>query len=54
FIDFDLSGEHDPATGPPLVDPSYGGIREVPEWAFKDRKCNPFAVDLWCLGFMIQ
>ncbi|KAJ7902377.1 kinase-like domain-containing protein, partial [Mycena leptocephala] len=54
WIDFDLSGEHDPSQGPPLVDPRYGGTREVPEFAFPDQQCNPFAVDVWCLGFLIQ
>ncbi|KAJ6476541.1 kinase-like domain-containing protein [Mycena vitilis] len=54
WIDFDLSGEHDPSVGPPLVEPGYGGVSHVPEFAFKDQKCNPFAVDVWCLGFMIQ
>ncbi|KAJ6625269.1 kinase-like domain-containing protein, partial [Mycena sp. CBHHK59/15] len=54
WIDFDLSGEHDPSTGPALVEPRYGGTRYVPEFAFLDQMCNPFAVDIWCLGFMIQ
>ncbi|KAJ6625267.1 kinase-like domain-containing protein [Mycena sp. CBHHK59/15] len=54
WIDFDLSAEHDPSTGPALVEPRYGGTREVPEFAFEDQLCNPFAVDVWCLGFMIQ
>lgn len=54
WIDFDLSGEHDPLRGPPLVDSRYSGTREVPEFAFPDQKCNPFAVDVWRLGFLIQ
>ncbi|KAJ7092040.1 kinase-like domain-containing protein [Mycena belliarum] len=54
WADFDLSGVHDPSTGPPLVFPGYGGTREVPEWAFPDQRCDPFAVDVWCLGFMIR
>ncbi|KAJ6625289.1 hypothetical protein B0H10DRAFT_2315107 [Mycena sp. CBHHK59/15] len=54
WIDFDLSSEHNPSTGPALVEPGYGGTREVPEFAFEDQLCNPFAVDVWCLGFMIQ
>ncbi|KAJ7831886.1 hypothetical protein B0H13DRAFT_2256562 [Mycena leptocephala] len=54
WIDFDLSGEHDPLRGPPLVDPRYSGTREVPEFAFPDQKCNPFAVDVWRLGFLVQ
>ncbi|KAJ7092012.1 hypothetical protein B0H15DRAFT_883449 [Mycena belliarum] len=54
WIDFDLSGEHDPATGPALVEPGYGGTRGVPEFAFSDRMCDPFAVDVWCLGNMVR
>ncbi|KAJ7658010.1 kinase-like domain-containing protein [Mycena rosella] len=54
WIDFDLSGEHDPTKGPPLTEPCYGGTRSVPEFAFRDRMCDPFAVDVWCLGNMIR
>ncbi|KAJ7658019.1 kinase-like domain-containing protein [Mycena rosella] len=54
WIDFDLSGVYDPSAGPPLVDTGYGGNRQVPEWAFPDQQCNPFAVDIWCLGHMIR
>ncbi|KAJ7141216.1 hypothetical protein C8R44DRAFT_931635 [Mycena epipterygia] len=35
WIDFDMSGEHDPSTGP-LTSPNYGGTRDVPEFAFPD------------------
>ncbi|KAJ7640302.1 hypothetical protein DFH06DRAFT_1477850 [Mycena polygramma] len=54
WIDFDLSGEHDPSKGPPRTDPCYGGTRGVPEWAFPEQQCNPFAVDVWCLGKMVH
>ncbi|KAJ7782450.1 hypothetical protein DFH07DRAFT_909276 [Mycena maculata] len=54
WIDFDLSGEYDPSTGPPAHRPGYGGTRDVPEWAYPDRPCNPFAVDVYCLGNMIR
>ncbi|KAJ7782462.1 hypothetical protein DFH07DRAFT_790713, partial [Mycena maculata] len=54
WIDFDLSGEYDPSTGPPAQRPGYGGTRTVPEWAYPDRPCNPFAVDVYCLGNMIR
>ncbi|KAJ6516869.1 hypothetical protein C8R47DRAFT_1268607, partial [Mycena vitilis] len=50
WIDFDLSGEHDPSKGPPRTDPCYGGTRE---WAFPEQ-CNPFAVDVWCLAKMVH
>ncbi|KAJ7680941.1 hypothetical protein DFH06DRAFT_1032188 [Mycena polygramma] len=54
WIDFDLSGGHDPSAGPALVDPCYGGTRYVPEWAFPEKQCNPFAVDVWCLAYIIR
>ncbi|KAJ7181370.1 hypothetical protein C8R43DRAFT_1229294 [Mycena crocata] len=54
WIDFDLSGEHDPTIGPPLTQPVYGGTRPVPEFVFQDRLCDPFAVDVYCLGNIIQ
>ncbi|KAJ6631304.1 hypothetical protein B0H10DRAFT_2159705 [Mycena sp. CBHHK59/15] len=54
WIDFDLSTEHDPSTGAALVEPRYGGTQEFPKFAFEDQLCDPFAVDVWCLGFLIQ
>ncbi|KAJ7143383.1 kinase-like domain-containing protein [Mycena crocata] len=54
WIDFDLSGEHDPTNGPPLTPPGYGGTRPVPEFAFEDHLCDPFAVDVYCLGNIIR
>ncbi|KAJ7637475.1 kinase-like domain-containing protein [Mycena rosella] len=54
WIDFDLSVEHDPTKGPPLTAPGYGGNKNVPEFRFKDRMCDPFAVDVWCLGDLIR
>ncbi|KAJ7162139.1 kinase-like domain-containing protein, partial [Mycena filopes] len=54
WIDFDVSGEYDPSQGPPLTDPGYGGNRNVPEWAHLEEQCNPFAVDVWCLGDLLR
>ncbi|KAJ7665727.1 kinase-like domain-containing protein [Mycena rosella] len=54
WIDFDHSGEHDPTNGSPLTELCYGGTHGVPEFAFQDRMCDPFAVDVWCLGNMIR
>ncbi|KAJ6525875.1 hypothetical protein DFH09DRAFT_1095431 [Mycena vulgaris] len=45
---------HDPSAGPPLVDLGYGGTYGVPEWGFLEQRCNPFPVDVWCLGNMIH
>ncbi|KAJ7646819.1 kinase-like domain-containing protein [Roridomyces roridus] len=52
IIDFDLSGVHDPSKGPPRTLPGYGGTRGVPEFDY-DQLCNPFAVDVYCLGSLI-
>ncbi|KAJ7441729.1 hypothetical protein FB451DRAFT_1190916 [Mycena latifolia] len=52
WMDFDLFGVYDPSAGPPLVDTGYRGTHEVHEWAILDQPCNPFAVNVWCLGFM--
>ncbi|KAJ6507324.1 kinase-like domain-containing protein [Mycena vitilis] len=54
WIDFDLSDVYDPSKGPPLTEPGYGGLHGVPEWAFPERMCNPFAVDIWCLGYTFR
>ncbi|KAJ7646822.1 kinase-like domain-containing protein [Roridomyces roridus] len=56
FIDFDLSGVHDSATGPPHIYAGYGGTRGVPEFANAkdDEECDPFAVDVYCLGNLIR
>jgi len=54
LIDFDLSGVYNPSAGPPLMLPGYGGTRGVPEFKFQDQQCNPFAVDVWCLGNFIK
>ncbi|KAJ7646833.1 hypothetical protein FB45DRAFT_1099009 [Roridomyces roridus] len=54
LIDFDLSGVHDPSTGLPLMVPGYGGTRGVPESQNKDEDCDPFAVDVFCLGNLVR
>ncbi|KAJ7646812.1 hypothetical protein FB45DRAFT_182214 [Roridomyces roridus] len=50
IIDFDLSGVHDPSKDPPRTLPGYGGTRGVPEFGQNDQLCDPFAVDVYCLG----
>ncbi|KAE9399526.1 hypothetical protein BT96DRAFT_965595 [Gymnopus androsaceus JB14] len=53
FIDWNMSKQYDPAHGPPLQNPGYGGDQSVPE--FKRREpCNPFKVDVYCLGNAIR
>jgi len=34
--------------------PCYGGTRQVPEWAFPEQKCSPFAVDVWCPAYLVR
>ncbi|KAJ4490917.1 hypothetical protein J3R30DRAFT_3654011 [Lentinula aciculospora] len=45
FNDWNLSIKYDPAMGPPLRAPGYGGDQSVPELQRKER-CDPFAVDV--------
>ncbi|KAJ7646825.1 kinase-like domain-containing protein [Roridomyces roridus] len=54
LIDFDLSGVHDPSSGPPFMLTGYGGNRGVPEFAVQEQPCDPFPVDVYCLGNMIK
>ncbi|KAJ6516596.1 hypothetical protein C8R47DRAFT_1172844 [Mycena vitilis] len=41
-------------TRPARSQPGYGGLQDVPEWAFPQRMCDPFAVDIWCLGYTLR
>ncbi|KAJ6523910.1 hypothetical protein DFH09DRAFT_1096409 [Mycena vulgaris] len=34
-------------------DLGYGGTHGVSDWELLEQKCNPFSVDVWCLGNMI-
>ncbi|KAG6836481.1 hypothetical protein H0H93_007650 [Arthromyces matolae] len=57
LIDFDLSEVYDPAKAPHLRQPPWGGYKSVPE--FRDFSpdappCDPFAVDVYCLGHFIR
>ncbi|KAJ3824527.1 hypothetical protein F5880DRAFT_367262 [Lentinula raphanica] len=56
FIDWDLSKVYDAkirTTRVPVRLPGYGGDQTVPE--FKRREsCNPFTVDIYCLGNVIR
>ncbi|KAF5366345.1 hypothetical protein D9757_011467 [Collybiopsis confluens] len=50
FIDWDLSELYDRSTGTPIrVPPGYGGDQSVPEFQ-RNELCDPFAVDVYCLG----
>jgi len=52
LIDYDLSRQYNPGDTPSLP-PGYGGDQSVPEFRRKDR-CNPFAVDVYCLGNVVR
>ncbi|RDX54887.1 hypothetical protein OH76DRAFT_1478401 [Lentinus brumalis] len=54
IIDFGLSRKFSP--GQELIAPvSYGGDKSVPEYRDASRRVsNPFAIDVYCLGSMIQ
>ncbi|KAJ3874225.1 kinase-like domain-containing protein [Lentinula edodes] len=52
FIDWDLSKQYD-TRGVTLRMPGYGGDQSVPEFRRKE-PCNPFAVDVYCLGNVIR
>ncbi|KAF9005487.1 kinase-like domain-containing protein [Cyathus striatus] len=54
LIDFGLSNFHPPGSSR-LQSPGYGGTRTVPE--FQDNStqlCDPFAVDVYCMGDFIR
>ncbi|KAJ3776846.1 hypothetical protein FB446DRAFT_635306 [Lentinula raphanica] len=56
FIDWDLSKKYDPiirTNRVPMRYPGYGGDRTVPEFK-RNELCNPFAVDVYCLGNVIR
>ncbi|KAJ3776849.1 kinase-like domain-containing protein [Lentinula raphanica] len=56
FIDWDLSKVYDAKTRTtrvPVRLPGYGGDRTVPEFK-RNEPCNPFAVDVYCLGNVIR
>ncbi|KAJ7179694.1 kinase-like domain-containing protein [Mycena filopes] len=52
IIDFNLSRRYT-GPGPHLRSPSWGGDKTVPEM-FQGEACDPFAVDIYCLGNTIR
>jgi hypothetical protein len=54
WIDFDLSRQYNSADGPPLERPIWGGDKSVPEFRTPDVPCDPFPVDVYCLGNAIR
>ncbi|KAF5376363.1 hypothetical protein D9757_008682 [Collybiopsis confluens] len=54
FIDWNLSRQWDLSTGiPPRLPSRYGGDSSVPEFKTSEF-CDPFAVDVYCLGNVIR
>jgi hypothetical protein len=54
FVDFGLSRQYDPFSGPPREDPIWGGDKTVPEFQRSDDPCDPFPTDVYYLGNMIR
>lgn len=54
FVDFGLSRHYDPEAGLPLELPPWGGDNSVPEFLATDTPCDPFPVDVYCLGNAVR
>jgi hypothetical protein len=54
FVDFGLSRRYNPEDGQPLELPRWGGDKSVPEFLAADTPCDPFPVDVYCLGNVIR
>ncbi|KAG6901304.1 hypothetical protein C0995_013874 [Termitomyces sp. Mi166 len=55
LIDFDLSKEYPPGGPPRLEEPPWGGDKTVPEHLLPDAPpCDPFPVDVYCLGNCVR
>jgi hypothetical protein len=54
LVDLGLSRHYNPEDGPPLELPQWGGDRTVPEFLAADTPCDPFPVDVYCLGNAIR
>ncbi|KAL0570540.1 hypothetical protein V5O48_011423 [Marasmius crinis-equi] len=55
YIDYDLCEQYDPAAGPAQKMPPYGGDQSIPEFTRNPHQpCDPFAVDVYCLGNVIR
>ncbi|KII92699.1 hypothetical protein PLICRDRAFT_481591 [Plicaturopsis crispa FD-325 SS-3] len=54
IIDFGISRRYNPADGPPLEYPIWGGDKTVPEFQTSLDACDPFPTDVYYLGNMIR
>jgi len=53
LIDFGLSRLYKPEDAPHLEMPNWGGDKTVPEFQFNE-PCDPFAVDVYCIGNYVR
>ena len=54
FVDFGLSKMYKPEGAPHLEVGGWGGDRTVPEFFRNDAVCDPFAMDVYCIGNVIR
>jgi len=54
LVDFGLSRRYNPVDGPPSEFPIWGGDESVPEFRTQDAPCDPFPVDVYCIGNSIR
>jgi hypothetical protein len=54
LVDFGLSRRYNPEDGPHLEPPGWGGDKTVPEFLASTDLCDPFPVDVYCLGNAIK
>ncbi|KAF8069047.1 kinase-like domain-containing protein [Lyophyllum atratum] len=55
LVDFGLSNIYQPKDAPHLEEPPWGGDKTVPEFLVPDpAPCDPFPVDVYCLGNAIR
>ncbi|KAF9069962.1 hypothetical protein BDP27DRAFT_1324463 [Rhodocollybia butyracea] len=52
WIDYDMSVQYE-SNSSPLLPPGYGGDQSVPEF-LRNELCNPFKVDVYCVGNVIR
>ena len=54
LIDFGFSRKYEPEQTLPREYPPWGADMTVPEFQWPDKLCDPFAVDVYCLGNMFR
>jgi len=54
IVDFGLPRQYNPKEGPHLEAPGWGGDKSVLEFRGSKEPCDPFPVDVYCLGNIIR